>query len=221
MMTIAGMKPATNSATAEVLVTCAITIMKIAGGTSMPIAVPAAIREARIAAVVTGVGQRRHQRGAERGDLGHFRSADIGEEIRHHDHRHAEPALDPADQRARQLDQRVAHAAALHQIAREHEGRDCEQHPALRPGDQRRGKLLQRIAADQQAGDAGDAEREHDRHGEQDQPDEDDGDGSKQHGQCRPRSMQRVALRRRRDDHRNPVDDDQDAADHGGCVEPG
>jgi hypothetical protein len=46
MITIAGMNPATNSATAEVLVTCAITIMKIAGGTSMPIAVPAAIREA-------------------------------------------------------------------------------------------------------------------------------------------------------------------------------
>ena len=35
-----------NSATADVLVTCAITIMKMAGGTSMPIAVPAAIREA-------------------------------------------------------------------------------------------------------------------------------------------------------------------------------
>ena len=46
MMTTAGMKPATNSATADVLVTCAITIMKIAGGTSMPIAVPAAISEA-------------------------------------------------------------------------------------------------------------------------------------------------------------------------------
>src|ERR1700675_4397259 len=45
MMTTAGMKPATNSATAEVLVTCAITIMKIAGGTSMRIAVPAAISE--------------------------------------------------------------------------------------------------------------------------------------------------------------------------------
>jgi len=46
MMTMAGTKPATNSATAEVLVTCAITIMKIAGGTSMPIAVPAAISDA-------------------------------------------------------------------------------------------------------------------------------------------------------------------------------
>src|SRR5438067_7325781 len=46
MMTTAGTKPATNSATAEVLVTCAITIMNIAGGTSMPIAVPAAISDA-------------------------------------------------------------------------------------------------------------------------------------------------------------------------------
>src|ERR1700722_2805699 len=46
MMTMAGTKPATNSVTAEVLVTCASTIMKIAGGTSMPIAVPAAISEA-------------------------------------------------------------------------------------------------------------------------------------------------------------------------------
>src|SRR5947209_12532226 len=46
MITTAGMKPATNSATADVLVTCAITIMKIAGGTSMPIAVPAAISDA-------------------------------------------------------------------------------------------------------------------------------------------------------------------------------
>src|SRR3954462_2904394 len=46
MITKAGTKPATNSATADVLVTCAITIMKIAGGTSIPIAVPAAISEA-------------------------------------------------------------------------------------------------------------------------------------------------------------------------------
>src|SRR3954469_23712927 len=46
MITTAGTKPATNSATADVLVTCAITIMKIAGGTSMPIAVPAAISDA-------------------------------------------------------------------------------------------------------------------------------------------------------------------------------
>ena len=46
MMVAAGTKPARNSATAEVLVTCAITIMKMAGGTSMPMAVPAAISEA-------------------------------------------------------------------------------------------------------------------------------------------------------------------------------
>ena len=46
MMVAAGTKPARNSATAEVLVTWAITIMKIAGGTSMPIAVPAAISDA-------------------------------------------------------------------------------------------------------------------------------------------------------------------------------
>ena len=46
MMVAAGTKPARNSATAEVLVTWAITIMKMAGGTSMPIAVPAAISEA-------------------------------------------------------------------------------------------------------------------------------------------------------------------------------
>ncbi len=42
----AGMKPARNSATTETLVTSPITIMKIAGGTSMPMAVPAAISEA-------------------------------------------------------------------------------------------------------------------------------------------------------------------------------
>ena len=46
MMVAAGTKPARNSATAEVLVTCAITIMKMAGGTDVPIAVPAAIRDA-------------------------------------------------------------------------------------------------------------------------------------------------------------------------------
>jgi hypothetical protein len=46
MITRAGTKPATNSATAEVLVTCASTIMKIAGGTSMPMAVPDAISDA-------------------------------------------------------------------------------------------------------------------------------------------------------------------------------
>ena len=44
--TAAGMKPARNSATADWLVTAAITIMKIAGGTSIPIAVPAAISDA-------------------------------------------------------------------------------------------------------------------------------------------------------------------------------
>ena len=44
--TAAGMKPARNSATTEVLVTSPITIMKIAGGTSMPMAVPEAISEA-------------------------------------------------------------------------------------------------------------------------------------------------------------------------------
>ena len=46
MITKAGTKPARNSVTADVFVTCAITIMKMAGGTSMPIAVPAAIIEA-------------------------------------------------------------------------------------------------------------------------------------------------------------------------------
>ena len=45
-MTAAGMKPARNSATADWLVTALMTIMKIAGGTSMPIAVPDAISEA-------------------------------------------------------------------------------------------------------------------------------------------------------------------------------
>ena len=48
-MTKAGTKPARNSVTAEVLVTCAITIMKMAGGTSMPMAVPAALIEAESA----------------------------------------------------------------------------------------------------------------------------------------------------------------------------
>jgi hypothetical protein len=46
MMVAAGMNPPRNSATAEVLVTWAITIMKMAGGTSIPMAVPAAISEA-------------------------------------------------------------------------------------------------------------------------------------------------------------------------------
>ena len=50
-MTAAGMKPARNSATADLLVTAAITIMKIAGGTSMPIAVPAAISDAASSAL--------------------------------------------------------------------------------------------------------------------------------------------------------------------------
>ena len=45
-ITAAGMNPARNNATTEVFVTSPITIMKIAGGTSMPIAVPEAISEA-------------------------------------------------------------------------------------------------------------------------------------------------------------------------------
>ncbi len=45
-ITAAGRKPARNSATTEVLVTSPITIIKIAGGTSIPIAVPEAIKEA-------------------------------------------------------------------------------------------------------------------------------------------------------------------------------
>ena len=45
MMVAAGTKPAMNKATGEGLVTWAITIMKIAGGTSMPMAVPAAISD--------------------------------------------------------------------------------------------------------------------------------------------------------------------------------
>src|SRR5882672_3823885 len=89
-ITAAGTKPARNSATTETLVTSPITIMKIAGGTSMPIAVPAAI---------SGAPQRRHQGRAERRDLSHLRAADVGEEIRDDDHRHAEPAAQPANQR--------------------------------------------------------------------------------------------------------------------------
>src|SRR4051794_39025202 len=44
--TAAGMNPARNKVTADWLVTAAITIMKIAGGTSIPIAVPDAISDA-------------------------------------------------------------------------------------------------------------------------------------------------------------------------------
>ncbi len=55
MIVAAGTKPARNSATAEVLVTCAITIMKIVGGTSMPIAVPAAIRDAESSRLETAL----------------------------------------------------------------------------------------------------------------------------------------------------------------------
>src|SRR5437868_5993545 len=36
-----------------------------------------------------------------------------------------------------------------------------------------------------------------------------------------PPSVLRLALRQRRDHHRNPVDGDQDAADHRRCVKPG
>jgi hypothetical protein len=89
--------------------------------------------------------------------------------------------MDDTDQCARQLHQRVAHAAALHQIAGEYEGGDGQQHPALRSRHQRRGQLLHRIAADPQSGDAGDAEREHDRHRQQHQHGEDDGDCREQH----------------------------------------
>jgi hypothetical protein len=45
-ITAAGMNPARKSATTEVFVTSPMTIIKIAGGTSMPIAVPDAISEA-------------------------------------------------------------------------------------------------------------------------------------------------------------------------------
>ena len=132
------------------------------------------------------------------------------------------PPLHPADQRARQLDQRVAHAAALHQVAGEHEGGDREQHPALRARHQRRGELLHRIAAEPQPGDAGDAEREHDRHREQDQADENDGDGRQASWTVIPVQCMRLVLPAAGDSIvANAVDGDQDAADDRGRVEPG
>ena len=135
----------------------------------------------RVAPVVAGLGQWRHQRRAECGDLRHLGSADVGEEIGDDDDGHAEAALDPADQRPRQFDQRMTHAAAFHQIAGEHERRDGKQHPALRSRYQGRGELLQRIAAKQEPGNACDRERKHDRHREQDQAEENDRDDRKQH----------------------------------------
>jgi len=49
-MMVGGHEARQEQRTAEVLVTCAITIMKMAGGTSMPMAVPAAISEAESSA---------------------------------------------------------------------------------------------------------------------------------------------------------------------------
>src|SRR3954470_17724312 len=77
MMVAAGTKPARNSATAEVLVTCAMTIMKIAGGGVVaprceqkkedrgahehPHPGAGGNRRGRVPAFVASLGERRHQ----------------------------------------------------------------------------------------------------------------------------------------------------------------
>ena len=90
------------------------------------------------------------------------------------DHRHAEPAAQPADQGSRQIDQRVRHAAALHERAGENEGRDRQQHPVLRAGDQAGGDHFERIAADFRPDNRRGAEREDNRQRQCDEDDEDD-----------------------------------------------
>ncbi len=174
MMVAAGMKPPRNSATAEVLVTWAITIMKMAGGTSMPDGRAGGDQRGRVLALVARLGERRHQGRAQRGDLGHLRAADVGEEVGDHDHRHAEPRLRPSrpgraakSTRAWLMPHFSIRPPAKTKAGMASSTQLCE------PDDHAGGQDLHVVAADQQAGDAGDAEREDDRHGEQDQDDED------------------------------------------------
>ena len=135
MMVAAGCPPR-NSATAEVLVTEPITIMKMAGGTSMPIARPARDQRGRVLGAVAGALERRPsvvEPSAETSAI--FEPQMSEKKYDDDDHRHAEPAAQPADHRAREVDQRVRNAAALHQPSGEDEGRDGEQDPALRATD--------------------------------------------------------------------------------------
>jgi len=85
---------------------------------------------------IAGAAQRRHQGAPQRRPLAHLRPADVGKEIGDDDHRHAEPAAQPADERARQVDERIRHAAAFHHGAGEDEARDRQEDPVLRCADE-------------------------------------------------------------------------------------
>src|SRR5712664_1254668 len=100
--TIAGMKPATNSAATDTLAIEPSTIIRMHGGTRMPI--------------------------AEAGDVGEGRARHAREDVLRDHHRHGEPAADPAHQRLREAHQADGDAAGLHQHAGEDEKRDREQH---------------------------------------------------------------------------------------------
>ena len=221
MMTAAGMKPARNSATAEVLVTCGDHdhedrrrhqhAHRGAGGD----------QRGGVLGAVAGPAQRRHQRRAERRDLGHLRAADVGEEIRHHDHRHAEPAAQPADQRARQLDQRVASCRSAPSGCRRTRRTGWRAAPSSASAATRLeascciGKPPSNRPATPAAPSA-----EHDRQRQQQQADEDDGRCGKDHALF-PYVHDVVVGTGRIAGGAQRIERDQDAADHGGCVEPG
>src|SRR5258708_37916375 len=111
------------------------------------------------------------------------------EEIGDDDHRHAEPAAQPADERTRQIDERIGHAAPFHDRAGKNEAWDCQQDPILRCADEARSKRFEREAAAHQPGDGGGAKGKDDRHPEDDKDNENDPGGGEQHDQSPPAAM--------------------------------
>ena len=98
-MTTAGRKPAVNSAATETFATEPITIMRMQGGTRMPIAEAAETTATASSRPVARAQHGRDHGGADRGDVGHRGAGDAGEDVLGHHHRHAEPAPHPAHQR--------------------------------------------------------------------------------------------------------------------------
>src|SRR3954451_1046733 len=221
MMTTAGTKPATNSATAEVLVTCAITIMKIAGGTSMPIAVPAAIREAesRLSYPALVSGGISAEPSAETSAIFDPQMSEKKYATTITD-MPSPPLTQPISARASStsawlMPQRsirlpantkagIASSTQLCEPETSAEESCCSGKPPIqRPATPATASantigIESRISATKMTRTA-----------------------SSIMDDIVPASVQWIALRRRREEHREPVDDNQDAADERGCVEPG
>jgi hypothetical protein len=117
------MKPAANSAATDSPAIEPITIIRMHGGTRMPIAEGRHDRH-RLLAAVAGADHRRDGGRCHGRDIGHRGSGYAGEDVFGHDHRHAQTATDPANQRDRQVDQPPRDAAGFHQGAGQDEQRN-------------------------------------------------------------------------------------------------